>query len=157
MHLHKLEKVWLIFGIGSLVVFLTIISINAFLMGNHPPSHMGMLDPQKVKETAPFDQPGLKKLDDGTYEAVIVAMAFGYQPAKLEIPVGAKVKFTLTSQDVIHSFTIPSTNVNLMLTPGHISTAEYTFTKQGSYLVICNEYCGSGHHVMKMNIEVIEK
>lgn len=156
MHLHRYEKYWLIFGIGTLITFLTVIGVSAFAMGNHPPSHTALIDPKKLDETPPFDQPGLEQTGDNTYVATIKAMMFGYQPNKLEIPVGATVLFQVTSQDVVHSFTIPQTNVNMMVTPGHINQAEHTFKEAGSYLVICNEYCGTGHHYMQMEIEVSE-
>ncbi|MBP1931650.1 cytochrome c oxidase subunit II [Ammoniphilus resinae] len=154
MHFHRYEKYWLIFGLCTLVVFLTIVGVNAFSGGHQPPTGMMTLDPTKVDQTPPFDQPGLKKVDDNTYEANLIAMAFGYNPSKIEVPVGAKVIFNVTSKDVVHSFTIPGTNVNMMITPGHVNTSEFSFDKPGSYLVLCNEYCGSGHHMMQMTIEV---
>lgn len=156
MHLHRYEKFWLIFGGTTLVVFLVIIGISGFLYGHLPPGHAATFDPLLVDETAPFDEPGLVQIDENTYQANIVAMAFGYQPSTIEIPKGSEVIFQVTSKDVIHSYTIPHTNVNMMVMPGYISMARHTFDEAGNYLVICNEYCGSGHHFMHMNIEVIE-
>jgi cytochrome c oxidase subunit 2 len=156
MHIHRYEKYWLYFGIGSLVFFLTVIGFSAFAMGHQPPSHMGTLDPQKVEQTPPFDQPGVKRIGEETYEATIIAMTFGYSPNKIEVPVGKKIIFQVTSKDVVHSFTVPKTNVNMMITPGHINTAEHTFKDPGKYLVLCNEYCGAAHQHMQMEIEVVE-
>ncbi|MGO4890561.1 cytochrome c oxidase subunit II [Anaerobacillus sp. MEB173] len=156
MHLHRYEKYWLTFSIGMLFVFLLVLGISAFAQGNQPPSHSTTIDPTQVDVTAPFDNPGLEKIDDQTYIANIVAMAFGYMPNKLEVPVGSKVIFRVTSRDVIHSFTIPKTNVNMMIVPGHVGQVEHTFTEPGEYLVLCNEYCGTGHHYMQMRIEVTE-
>lgn len=157
MHFHKYEKIWLTFGIVSLVLFLSIVGFTAFGSGhahNQPTGGMDQIDPKKVKETPPFNEPGVKKLDDDTYEVVMIAQAFGYEPQKVQVPAGKKVIFKVTSTDVVHSFSIVSTNVNMMVVPGHISTKEYTFDKPGNYLVICNEYCGTGHHFMKTEIEV---
>ncbi|OIJ14605.1 cytochrome B5 [Anaerobacillus arseniciselenatis] len=156
MHLHRYEKIWLTFGIGSLVIFLTVLGVSAFAFGQQPPSHMAKVDPQNVRDAAPFDEPGLRQINETTYQANIIAMAFTYQPNKIEVPVGSTVRFHVTSSDVVHSFTIPNTNVNFMVTPGHINMAEHTFTEAGSYLVLCNEYCGTGHHYMQMTIEVVE-
>ncbi|WP_078382464.1 cytochrome c oxidase subunit II [Sutcliffiella halmapala] len=156
MHLHRYEKYWLIFGVGTLVVFLSVIGFSAFAMGHHPPSHMATVNPENLSESPPFDEPGLKQIDENTYEATIIAMTFGYEPNTITVPAGSTVKFQVTSQDVVHSFTIPTTNVNMMITPGHINQSEYTFDKTGSYLVLCNEYCGIGHQNMQMTIEVIE-
>ncbi|GAE43559.1 cytochrome c oxidaseI [Mesobacillus boroniphilus JCM 21738] len=34
MHIHKFEKIWLIFGITTLIVFLSVIGVSAFYLGN---------------------------------------------------------------------------------------------------------------------------
>lgn len=156
MHLHRYEKIWLTFGIGSLFVFLAVLGVSAFAFGNQPPSHMATVDSRNLSNEAPFDEPGLRQINETTYQANIIAMAFAYVPNKIEVPVGSTVRFQVTSADVVHSFTIPGTNVNFMVTPGHINMAEHTFTEPGTYLVLCNEYCGTGHHYMQMAIEVIE-
>ena len=61
-----------------------------------------------------------------------------------------------TTKDVIHGFEVAGTNVNMMLEPGYISENVYNFNKTGEFLVLCNEYCGVGHHMMTSKIEVVE-
>jgi cytochrome c oxidase subunit II len=157
MHIHRYEKYWMTFGVFSIVLFILMTGIFGFSYGQHPPSGMDMIDPETVDSTPPFDQPGLKMIRQNHYEANIVAMTFGYKPSKLEIPVGSTVNFRVTSKDVEHSFTIVGTTVNMMVTPGSINEKEYTFKKPGKYLILCNEYCGAGHQMMTMTIEVVKK
>lgn len=155
MHIHRLEKIWLIIGTSMLCLFLVVLGVSAFANGLNPPgSHSHPIDPSKVNETPPFDQPVLKKIGEKEYEAVMVAYAFGYDPGVLEVEAGSTVHFTLTSSDVIHGFEIPGTNVNVMLVPGHVSHVSHTFDEPGEYLVLCNEYCGVAHEVMKTTIVV---
>lgn len=155
MHIHKFEKIWLIVGSVTLVLFLFIIGINAFAMGHTPPSEDDTLDPQKVDVTEPFDQPGLKKIGENEYELVMIAQAFTFQSNEdLKIPTGATVHFKVTSKDVVHGFQIPRTNVNMMITPGHVNTITHTFDKPGQFLILCNEYCGVGHQAMGVPLEV---
>ncbi|HEY4551618.1 MAG TPA: cytochrome c oxidase subunit II [Bacillaceae bacterium] len=156
MHFHKFERIWLIFGIISLVIFLSIVGVTAFSQGHTPAGGMHTIDPEKVSETPPFDKPGVHKIDDDTYEAVIIGMTFGYNPSNIKVPAGKEIIFTLTSQDVVHSFTIDNTKVNMMAVPGRITHKSYTFEKPGKYLILCNEYCGTGHHLMQTEIEVYE-
>jgi cytochrome c oxidase subunit 2 len=156
MHLYKYEKIWLIVGGATLALFLLVLGIGAFAMGQHPPSDTETIDPQYVRETAPFDQPGLKQIGENEYELVMVAQAFAFQPADIQIPAGAKVHFIVTSADVIHGLEIANTNVNMMVTPGYVSRMTYTFNDPGEYLMLCNEYCGVGHHLMGTRIEVAE-
>lgn len=155
MHIHRLEKIWLIFGISMLVVFLGVIGVSAFAMGMQPPTgHHHAIDPGKVNVTPPFDKPGLEKIGEKEYNAYMVAYAFGYNPGKMEIPVGATVHFQITSSDVVHGFQIPGTNVNMMVVPGEVNHLSYTFTEPGEYLILCNEYCGAAHEYMMATIIV---
>lgn len=158
MHMHKFEKAWLGFGIGSLIVFLTVLGISAFYLGNQPPSCLATINPEKVDQTAPSNEPGLKKVEgkDWDYELVFVASAFSYNPGEIEIPLGAKVKIMATTKDVIHGFEVAGSNINMMLEPGYISEHTATFDKAGEYLILCNEYCGAGHHMMTSKIKVVE-
>ena len=94
MHMHKFEKIWLIFGVGALIVFLSVIGVSAFYLGNKPPSCLATVNPEKVDQTAPFNKPGLHKVEgkDWDYELVFVASTFNYNPGTVEVPLGAKVK-----------------------------------------------------------------
>ncbi|WP_368651926.1 cytochrome c oxidase subunit II [Ornithinibacillus sp. 4-3] len=160
MHFHKYEKIWLFFGVGSLLVFLTVVGISAFYMGSQPPSCAVTLDPEKVDEWEPFNEPGLKQIGDNEYELAIVASAFNYDVGTddkvVQIPKGATVHFVVTTKDVIHGFELAGTNVNMMLEPGYVSTLTNTFKKEGTFTMVCNEYCGTGHHLMYATIEVTE-
>lgn len=158
MHMHKYEKWWLLFGTVSLVIFLIIVGIGAFHQGHQPPSAKLFIDPEKVDQTAPFDKPGLRKVEgkNWDYELVVVAWAFYYNPAQAEIPKGSKVKIVATTKDVIHGFEVAGTNINMMLEPGYISEYVTTFDKTGEFLIVCNEYCGTGHHTMNSMIKVVD-
>lgn len=158
--MHKLEKIWLTLGMSSLVLFLVIILVQAIHLGHEPAASGGdFIEPEMVEKTAPFNKPGLHKVEgkDWDYELVFVVSAFNYNPGEVEIPKGAKVKIIATSKDVNHGFEIAHTNVNMMIVPGHISTFTKTFDKKGEYLLLCNEYCGTGHADMKSNIKVVDK
>jgi len=158
--LHKLEKIWLGLGMGSLVLFLGIIFVSAIHSGHEPiASGREFIDPELIDKDEVFSKPGLHKVEgkDWDYELVFVVSAFNYNPGEVDIPKGAKVKIIATSRDVVHGFEIAQTNVNMMIEPGHISTFVKTFDKKGEYLLLCNEYCGTGHADMKSNIKVVDK
>lgn len=158
MHIHKFEKIWLIFGVTALLVFLSVLGVSAFYLGNQPPSCLTTINPEKVNTTKPFDQPGLKKVEgkEWDYELVYVVEAFAFTPGEVEVPKGAKVRVIATTKDVVHGFEVAGTNINMMLEPGFISEYVTTFDKAGDYLIVCNEYCGTGHHLMTSKIKVVE-
>ncbi|HUN29377.1 MAG TPA: cytochrome c oxidase subunit II [Alphaproteobacteria bacterium] len=154
MHIHRYERWWMIFGVTMLVVFMATIFIAAFAANINPPTGSQTIDPTKVSSTPPFDHPGLHRRSDGSYEAYYVASVFMFTPSKLEVPLGANVTFYVTSSDVVHGFEIAKTDVNAMAIPGWVNRASHTFSTPGTYLLICNEYCGIGHQNMYGTIEV---
>ena len=117
-------------------------------MGITVPTAAGRVDVREVRETAPFDNPGVREVGPNQYEVVILGQAWAFVPNEVRVPAGAEVTFISTSADVLHGLQIEGTRLNLMLIPGQISRATYTFEEPGEHLIICHEYCGSGHHAM---------
>lgn len=158
MKIHKLEKIILIIGGVTLFFFLSVLFLQNFMLGSHHSTAIETVDPKKIDKTAPFNKPGLKKVSgkEWDYELVIVASVFQYAPSEVEIPVGAKVKIIATPKDVIHGLEVVGTNINLMLEPGLVTEKVATFRKKGKYLVLCNEYCGNGHHYMSGIFKVVD-
>ena len=150
----KLEEVWMTISVGVLIIFMVIVGYQTFALGMGPPSNKEVIDPQKVDETIPFNEPGLIDLGDHKYELVMTLEAFAFNPGNIEVPVGAEVEFIMTSKDVTHGGQIPGTNLNAMVLPGHIQKISQTFNEPGDYLVLCNEYCGIGHQAMFTTITV---
>ncbi|MGO0061171.1 cytochrome c oxidase subunit II [Brevibacillus fluminis] len=149
MDLPRYEKIWLWFGIATLAAFLLITGVMAFGMNLHPADgHMKTVAPEHVRETAPFDSPGVFQIGANEYKAVLLAQTFAFSPNETVVPAGATVHFQASSPDVVHGIAVPGTNVNMMVVPGHITEFTYTFKKPGEYLMLCNEYCGAGHQLM---------
>ncbi|MDX5475455.1 MAG: cytochrome c oxidase subunit II [Bacillaceae bacterium] len=154
MKMRRDEVVWLVLSFGILIGAMFITGYQTFALGMGPPSGMETIDPQKVDETAPFDNPGLKQIGENEYELVMTLQIFSFTPNNIEIPAGATVHFIMTSKDVIHGIQIAGTNMNAMVTPGHIQRITQKFDTPGEYLVLCNEYCGVGHQLMATTITV---
>ena len=152
--MHRSERAWMAFGITTLIVFLAIMGVAALHDAIEPPSHMQTIDPTRVAETPPFDHPGLHQTGPKTYDDYVIAQIFSFNPGTVTVPVGSRVTFYATSPDVVHGFFIPNTAVNMMLIPGWVSDDAHTFDKRGTYLLLCNEYCGAGHHFMYGTVEV---
>lgn len=152
--MHLDEKIWLTLSFGMIMIFMAITAYQGFALGMGPPSHQETIDPEKVDETAPFDNPGVKKVGENEYEVVMTLQIFSFTPSNIEIPKGATVHFVMTSKDVVHGFQVANTNLNAMVMPGHVTRITQKFDEIGEYLVLCNEYCGAGHQVMSTTITV---
>lgn len=80
----------------------------------------------------------------------------------LTIPVDTRIRFEITSEDVIHSFWIPAFRIKMDAVPGKATTIALTATATGTFAsddgfrVQCAELCGTGHARMWTRVEVLE-
>lgn len=76
---------------------------------------------------------------------------------KLVIPSGKKVRFLVTSDDVIHSFWVPDFGGKKDAIPGFINEtwAKVPEGKEGTYYGQCAELCGKNHAFMPVGVEVV--
>ncbi len=75
----------------------------------------------------------------------------------LELEAGKSYRLHLTSMDYLHSFSLQPENLNLQVIPGYEGVVTITPTRAGKYSVVCNEYCGLGHHTMVSSLYVVNK
>jgi cytochrome c oxidase subunit 2 len=69
---------------------------------------------------------------------------------------GETYRFHLTSLDVNHGFSLLPINLNLQLIPGYDYVLKFTPNAAGEYHIVCNEFCGIGHHEMVGKLYVVE-
>jgi cytochrome c oxidase subunit 2 len=74
----------------------------------------------------------------------------------LELEKDKSYRLHLTSMDWQHGFSLQPVNINLQIVPGYEMVLTITPDQLGDYAVICNEYCGIGHHTMLGKIRVRE-
>ncbi|MFD9059658.1 cytochrome c oxidase subunit II [Streptomyces albidoflavus] len=73
----------------------------------------------------------------------------------LWLPQGEKVRFVLTSRDVIHSFWVVPFLMKQDVIPGHTNSFEVTPNKEGTFMGKCAELCGVDHSRMLFNVKVV--
>lgn len=72
----------------------------------------------------------------------------------LVIPTGAKVRFVITADDVIHSWWVPDFAIKKDAVPGFINETWARIDKPGLYYGKCAELCGRDHGFMPVAVEV---
>ncbi|MFN8521791.1 MAG: cytochrome c oxidase subunit II [Chloroflexota bacterium] len=148
------ELAWILPSIALPVAMLVAITVTAFGMGIHVPNIEGSIDPTTLAQSAQFKEPGIVQTAPKKYEVTMVAQTWQFRPNDIKVPAGSDVRFTITSQDVIHGIRIQGTNINAMIVPGVITRVSARFDTPGEYLMVCHEYCGVGHHLMGSKIIV---
>ncbi|HUX30252.1 MAG TPA: cytochrome C oxidase subunit II [Thiobacillus sp.] len=94
--------------------------------------------------------------------AVQVVEATGYQwrweLSRDHVAKDQPVEFRVTSADVNHGFGIYGPDMHLVAQtqamPGYTNVVRYTFSKEGTYRILCLEYCGVAHHNMMAEFKV---
>ena len=76
---------------------------------------------------------------------------------QLHVPIGRPVKLIMTSEDVIHNFSIPAMRVKGDVIPGRFVQIWFEPTKPGTYQIFCAEYCGTQHSGMTGQVVVMEQ
>lgn len=76
---------------------------------------------------------------------------------EVRLPVGEPVQFRLDSDNVIHSFWIPSLAGKMDMIPGRVTYLTVRPTVTGIFRGVCAEYCGTSHAMMAFYVEVMEK
>ncbi len=79
----------------------------------------------------------------------------GVRSTEVYAPVNKDVKLIMTSEDVIHSFFVPSFRIKQDAVPGRYSTLWFNATKLGEFQVFCTEYCGTSHSAMLTKLKVV--
>ncbi len=75
---------------------------------------------------------------------------------ELRVPAGRPVKLILTSDDVIHSFYVPDYRLKQDMVPGQYTTLYLYPDREGTYPILCAEYCGVAHSTMRAELIVME-
>ncbi len=88
-------------------------------------------------------------------DVYMLAKAFQWVPI-LELKKGTTYRLHISAVDVNHGFSLQPVNMNFQAIPGYDYVLTITPNQAGSFSVICNEYCGFGHHVMSGKIVVKE-
>jgi cytochrome c oxidase subunit 2 len=75
----------------------------------------------------------------------------------VELEKGVSYKIHLSTLDWMHGFSLQPTNVNISVYPGIEHIISLTPTQSGEFGIVCNEFCGIGHHTMTGKIYVTEQ
>ncbi len=76
---------------------------------------------------------------------------------EIAVPVNAVVHMLVTSNDVIHGWTIPSFGSKTQAVPGRITATWFKATRPGIYYGQCSVLCGLKHSGMPIAIRVVKQ
>jgi cytochrome c oxidase subunit 2 len=74
----------------------------------------------------------------------------------LKLRKGQTYRLHVSSIDLQHGFSLQPLNMNFQVVPGYDHVLTLTPTSSGEFSIVCNEFCGIGHHLMTGRILVEE-
>jgi cytochrome c oxidase subunit 2 len=88
----------------------------------------------------------------------VIAKRFDFEPARIEVTDGERVRLQVTSADGVHGLRIKKFRVNKLIPRGGESvTIDFVAAGPGTYEILCSEECGDGHESMAGTLIVVAK
>ena len=95
---------------------------------------------------------------DAPREIDVVARRFAFEPARIEVAVGERVRLRVVSADGVHGLEIKKFKVKKEIPRGTTPVViEFTASEAGEFPILCSEYCGDGHEDMQGQLVVLTR
>lgn len=86
----------------------------------------------------------------------VEARRFTYTPKVIVVKKGQPVVLEFTSLDFVHGFNVPGLKLRADLPPGQITRVRFTPDQAGTFMFVCDNFCGEGHEEMQGRIVVTQ-
>lgn len=73
----------------------------------------------------------------------------------LVLPINTSIRLLASSNDVIHSFAVPSLGIKADCLPGRLNSIGFVINRESYFYGGCSELCGSLHHGMPIGIKAV--
>jgi cytochrome c oxidase subunit II len=153
---HKSEKVWVGIAFAWCLVLFAMMPLWHWKGGQNPSGIRRAVEPQAfmartmefINEYRVGEDRGMAIVEPPPgADIYLVGMAFQWMPI-LKLRTGAEYTLHLSALDVNHGFSLFPINVNFQVVPGYDYGLRITPNTAGDFRIICNEFCGIGHHLM---------
>ncbi len=86
-------------------------------------------------------------------DGYLLARMWPFYPI-IKLKKGQTYRLHISSYDLQHGFSLQPVNMNFQILPGYDHVLTIKPTSSGVFSIICNEFCGIGHHTMTGRIIV---
>lgn len=153
---HKTEKVWFAIAFAWCMVLFAMMPLWHWKGGQNPSGIRRKVEPaafearvnQMVADYKVGDLNGIPIVEPPPGSDVyLLGRMWAWYPV-LKLRKGVEYTLHLSSKDVNHGFSLYPVNVNFQVVPGYDYGLRIVPSSAGEFGVICNEFCGVGHHMM---------
>jgi cytochrome c oxidase subunit 2 len=163
--IHRVELIWILVAfLWGIVMFGMMVYWHAF--GKHnlsnetyrvtPAEYFAKTEAMVSKYTV-REEKGIPVVHPPPGSDVyLLARVWAWYPS-LEFEQGQTYRLHLSSIDLQHGFSLQPMNINIQVHPGYEHVLTVTADQAREYSIICNEFCGFGHHTMVGKLYVVAK
>ena len=161
---HKSEKLWVTIAFAWCMVLFAMMPLWHWKGGQNPSGIRARTTSQaytaRVTEFIAQYQTGTDRgmpivTPPPGADIYLAAVSFQWFPI-LRLQKNAEYTLHLSSLDVNHGFSLYPINVNFQVVPGYDYGLRVTPNAAGDFRIMCNEFCGIGHHMMVGRVIVDE-
>jgi cytochrome c oxidase subunit 2 len=153
---HGSEKVWVYIAFAWSMVLFSMMPLWHIRGGQNPSGIRHRVEPaaysarvqEFIKEYQVGVEAGLPVVAPPPGSHVYLqASMWSWMPV-LKLQEGATYTLHLSSLDLNHGFSLYPMNINFQVVPGYDYGLKVTPNQAGDFQIVCNEFCGVGHHLM---------
>ncbi len=160
----KQEKLWVTIAFVWCMVLFAMMPLWHFKGGQNPSGIRAKTAPMEFAARVERFVADYKVGEENGYPVVapppgadiyMLGRMWSWYPV-LKLKKGVEYTLHLSSIDINHGFSLYPVNVNFQIVPGYDYGLRVTPSTAGDFRVICNEFCGVGHHMMVGKVIVEE-
>ena len=87
----------------------------------------------------------------------VIAKRYKFEPSRIEVTQGEHVRLVVSSEDGVHGLEVKKLKINRKVPRDGEVTIDFVAEEAGEFPILCSEYCGKGHDVMKGMLVVAAK
>jgi cytochrome c oxidase subunit 2 len=153
---HRQEKTWIAIAFVWCLVLFAMMPLWHFKGGQNPAGIRHKVTPREyvarvdrfVAEYKVGEENGIPIVAPPPgADVYLLGRMWQWYPA-LKLKKGVEYTLHLSAQDVNHGFSLYPVNLNFQVVPGYDYGLRVVPNKAGDFRIICNEFCGIGHHLM---------
>ncbi len=109
---------------------------------------------------------GLRNVPEDALEVDVIGFMYAWvfvypndkeSEGELVVPERKAIKLNISSEDVLHSFSLPAFRVKVDAVRGLDTYAWFQADRLGEFDILCTEYCGTDHAYMTAKVKIVRE
>ena len=161
---HAQEKRWIIIAFVWCLILFAMMPFWHIKGGQNPTGIRSKVDPVEfekrvdrfISEYKVGEEKGFAIVEPPAgADIYLIGRMWSWSPI-LKLKKDVEYTLHLSSYDVNHGFNLFPININIQVVPGYDYALRVTPNEAGELRIVCNEFCGIGHHLMVGKVIVEE-